>query len=68
MAVAAVMGPVLVLCVLGARFWSGGPAAPVLLAVVAGSSLALFAVLTKGAVGAVSGGFGALLRAPEPTV
>jgi drug/metabolite transporter (DMT)-like permease len=65
MAVAVLMGPVLVLCVLGARIWSGGPAAPVLLAVVAGSSLALFAVLTKGAVGAVSGGFGALLRAPE---
>jgi drug/metabolite transporter (DMT)-like permease len=65
MAVAAVLGPVLVLCVLGARVWSGGRAAPVLLAVVAGSSLALFAVLTKGAVGAVSGGFGALLRAPE---
>jgi drug/metabolite transporter (DMT)-like permease len=65
MAVAVVMGPVLVLCVLGARIWSGGSAAPVLLAVVAGSSLALFAVLTKGAVGAVSGGFGALLRAPE---
>jgi hypothetical protein len=65
MAVAVVMGPVLVLCVLGARVWSGGPAAPVLLAVVAGSSLALFAVLTKGAVGAVSGGFGAFLRAPE---
>ncbi len=65
MIVAVVMGPVLVLCVLGARVWSGGSAAPVLLAVVAGSSLALFAVLTKGAVGAVSGGFGALLRAPE---
>jgi drug/metabolite transporter (DMT)-like permease len=65
MAVAVVLGPILVLCVLGARLWSGGPAAPVLLAVVAGSSLALFAVLTKGAVGAVSGGFGALLRAPE---
>ncbi|MGB6513456.1 DMT family transporter [Mycobacterium sp.] len=65
MAVAVVMGPVLVLCVLAARVWSGGPAAPVLLAVVAGSSLALFAVLTKGAVGAVSGGFGAFLRAPE---
>jgi hypothetical protein len=64
-AVAVVMGPILVLCVLGARIWSGGPVAPVLLAVVAGSSLALFAVLTKGAVGAVSGGFGALLRAPE---
>ncbi|MFZ0228254.1 MAG: DMT family transporter [Mycobacterium sp.] len=65
LAVAVVMGPVLVLCVLGARLWSGGQAAPVLLAVVAGSALALFAVLTKGAVGAVSGGFGAFLRAPE---
>jgi drug/metabolite transporter (DMT)-like permease len=65
MAVGVVLGPVLVLCVLGARVWSGGSAAPVLLAVVAGSSLALFAVLTKGAVGAVSGGFGAFLRAPE---
>jgi len=65
LAVAMVMGPALVLCVLGARVWSGGRAAPVLLAVVAGSALALFAVLTKGAVGAVSGGFGAFLRAPE---
>jgi drug/metabolite transporter (DMT)-like permease len=63
--VAVVMGPVLVLCVLGARVWAGGSAAPVLLAVVAGSSLALFALLTKGAVGAVSGGLGPLLRAPE---
>jgi drug/metabolite transporter (DMT)-like permease len=65
MAVAVIMGPLLVVCVLGARVWSGGSAAPVLLAVVAGSSLALFAVLTKGAVGALSGGLGALLRAPE---
>jgi hypothetical protein len=65
MAVVVVMGPALVLCVLGARVWSGGPAAPVLLAVVAGSSLALFAVLTKGVVEVVEGGFGALLRAPE---
>jgi drug/metabolite transporter (DMT)-like permease len=63
--VAVVLGPVMVLCVLGARVWSDGPAAPVLLAVVAGSSLALFAVLTKGVVEAVGGGFGALLRAPE---
>lgn len=65
LAVAAVMGPALVLCVVGARVWSGGRAAPVLLALVAGSALALFAVLTKGAVGAVSGGVGAFLRAPE---
>jgi hypothetical protein len=62
--VAAVMGPVLVLCVLGARIWPGSVAA-VLLAVVAGSSLALFAVLTKGVIEAGEGGVGALLRAPE---
>jgi drug/metabolite transporter (DMT)-like permease len=65
MVVAAVMGPVLVLCVLGARLWARSVVAPVLLAVVAGSSLALFAVLTKGAVGAAAGGFAAFLRAPE---
>ena len=64
-AVAVVMGPILVACVLGARIWADSVIAPVLLAVVAGSSLALFALLTKGAIGAVSGGFGAFLRAPE---
>jgi hypothetical protein len=37
----------------------------VLLAVVAGSSLALFAVLTKAVVAAAGRGFGALLCAPE---
>jgi len=58
------MGPALVLCVVGARIWSGAVAA-VLLALVAGSSLALFAVLTKGVEEAVHGGLGALLRAPE---
>jgi hypothetical protein len=62
--VALVMGPALVLCVVGARIWSGSIAA-VLLAVVAGSSLALFAVLTKGVVEAAHGGLGAVLRAPE---
>jgi hypothetical protein len=62
--VAIVMGPALVFCVLGARIWSGAAAA-VLLAVVAGSSLALFAVLTKGVVEAVHGGLGSLLRTPE---
>jgi hypothetical protein len=62
--VAIVMGPALVFCVLGARIWSGAVAA-VLLAVVAGSSLALFAVLTKGVVEAAEGGLGAILRAPE---
>jgi drug/metabolite transporter (DMT)-like permease len=59
-----IMGPALVFCVLGARIWSGSVAA-VLLAVVAGSSLALFAVLTKAVVEVVGGGVGAVLRAPE---
>ncbi|MGA8548582.1 MAG: DMT family transporter [Mycobacterium sp.] len=59
-----VMGPALVLCVLGARIWSGVVAA-VLLAVVAGSSLSLFAVLTKGVVEAAHDGLGAVVRAPE---
>src|ERR1700731_1653600 len=58
--VAIVMGPALVFCVLGARIWSGTVAA-VLLAVVAGSSLALFAVLTKGVIDASEKGVGALL-------
>jgi hypothetical protein len=62
--VALIMGPVFVFCVLGARIWSGSVAA-VLLAVVAGSSLALFAVLTKAVVEVVGGGVGALFRAPE---
>ena len=62
--VALVMGPILLFCVVGARIWSGSVAA-VLLAVVAGSSLALFAVLTKAVVEVVRGGIGALLSAPE---
>lgn len=62
--VSAVMGPALVLCVVGARIWSGAVAA-VLLAMVAGSSLALFAVLTKGVVEAGEGGVASLLRTPE---
>src|SRR5271157_652267 len=63
--VAVVMGPLLVACVLGARIWKGRPVAAVLLAVVAGSSLALFAVLTKGVVEVAEDGLGAVLRAPE---
>jgi hypothetical protein len=63
--VALIMGPALVFCVLGARIWHGSVAA-VLLAVVAGSSLALFAVLTKAVVEVgLRGGVGALLRTPE---
>jgi drug/metabolite transporter (DMT)-like permease len=63
--VALVLGPALVLCVLGARVWTGRPVAAVLLAVVAGSSLALFAVLTKGVVEVAEAGPGAVVSAPE---
>jgi hypothetical protein len=64
--VALVMGPALVVCVLAARICAGRPVAAVLLAVVAGSSLALFAVLTKGVVEVLEDdGFGAVLRSPE---
>ncbi|BBZ38637.1 DMT family transporter [Mycobacterium conspicuum] len=63
--VAAVMGPVLVVCVVAARIWTGRPVAAILLAVVAGSSLALFAVLTKGIVEIGEGGVGAVLTSWE---
>jgi drug/metabolite transporter (DMT)-like permease len=63
--VAATMTPALVVCVLAARIWPARQAAAVLLAVVAGSSLAVFAVLTKGVVEVLEGGLGAALRAPE---
>ncbi len=62
--VAVVLGPALVVCVLGARVCSG-PLAAVLLAVVSASSWALFAVLTKGVVEVFRDGPGAVLRAPE---
>ncbi|KZS81596.1 hypothetical protein A4G29_19500 [Mycobacterium kansasii] len=63
--VAAVLGPALGLCVLGARILADRPAAAVLLAVVSGSSLALFAVLTKGIVDVLEHGTDNLLRTPE---
>ena len=63
--VALVMGPALGLCLLGARIWSDRPSAAILLAAVSGSSLALFAVLTKGIVDVLEHGAGQLLRTPE---
>jgi len=63
--VAAVLGPPLVLCLLGARIWSDRPIAAVLLAAVAGSLLAVFAVLMKGIVDIVEHDPGHLLRAPQ---
>jgi drug/metabolite transporter (DMT)-like permease len=62
--VVAVIGPALVLCVLGARIWSG-PTRAVLLGVVSGSLWGLFSVLTKGVVDQLGDGIWALLRTPE---
>jgi drug/metabolite transporter (DMT)-like permease len=63
-AVIAVLGPALVLCVAGARIWSG-PVSAVLLAVVSGALWGVFAVLTKGVVDRLDDGLWALLRTPE---
>jgi hypothetical protein len=54
----------MVLCVVGARIWSG-PVSAVLLAVVSGALWGLFAVLTKGVVDRLDDGLLALLRTPE---
>jgi drug/metabolite transporter (DMT)-like permease len=63
-AVIAVLGPALVLCVVGARIWAG-PISAVLLALVSGALWGLFAVLTKGVVDRLDDGLWALLRTPE---
>ncbi|MGE5694167.1 MAG: DMT family transporter [Candidatus Sericytochromatia bacterium] len=63
-AVVAVLGPALVLCVIGARIWSGSVSA-VLLALVSGSLWGVFAVLTKGVVDQLDDGVLAVLRTPE---
>jgi hypothetical protein len=63
--VAAIAGPLAALCLLGARLWPDGVIAAVLLAALSGASLALFAVLVKGAVDAAKGGILAVLATPE---
>jgi len=63
--VAIVIGPALVLCLLGARIWSDRPVAALLLAAVAGSLLAVFAVLMKGVVDIIEHGAGQLWHTPE---
>jgi hypothetical protein len=63
--VALVLGPPLVLCLLGARIWSDRPAAALLLAAVAGSLLAVFSVLMKGVVDVIEHRAGQLWHTPE---
>jgi len=63
--VIAVLGPVLALCMVGARRLAGRPAAAVLLGVVSGALWGVFAVLTKGVVDRFGHGVWAVLSAPE---
>lgn len=62
--VLAVLGPALVLCVIGARIWSGNAGA-VLLALVSGTLWGVFAVLVKGVVDRLDDGLWAVLQLPE---
>ncbi|UXA10295.1 DMT family transporter [Mycobacterium sp. SMC-8] len=68
LAVALVLGPALLLCVIGATVWSG-PVSAVLMAVVSGALWGLFAVLTKAVVHRLDvtsvAGVLELLRTPE---
>ncbi|KAA0112411.1 DMT family transporter [Mycolicibacterium sp. P1-5] len=59
------LGPLLVLCLVGARVFSGKPVAAVLLGLVAGSLWGLFAVLMKGVVDQLDHGIFAVLKLPE---
>jgi len=59
-----VMGPPLVLCLLGARIWRNRPVAAILLAAVAGSLLAVFAVQMKGIVDVIEHDPDTLWRTP----
>ncbi|OJZ67957.1 hypothetical protein BRW65_25855 [Mycobacterium paraffinicum] len=62
--VALVMGPALILCVIGARMFPGAVGA-LLLGLMSGSLWGLFSVLTKGVVDQLDRGIPALLRLPE---
>lgn len=63
--VVAVLGPGLVLCMVGARMLAGRPAAAVLLGLASGALWGVFAVLTKGVVNRLGHGLWAVLGAPE---
>jgi drug/metabolite transporter (DMT)-like permease len=62
--VALVMGPALILCLIGSRMFSGSVSA-LLLGLMSGSLWGLFSVLTKGVVGQLGHGIPELLGTPE---
>lgn len=63
-AVAVVLGPLLVVCVVAGRIW-GGAAAAVLFALVSGSLWGIFAVLAKEVVARLGAGGWVVTRTPE---
>ncbi|BBY25387.1 DMT family transporter [Mycobacterium stomatepiae] len=63
-AVAVVLGPLLLACVIAGRRW-GGAVAALLYALVSGSLWGIFAVLAKEVVARLGEGGGAVLRTPE---
>lgn len=63
-AVIVVLGPVLILCLIGAGIVKG-PASAVLLGFVSGALWGVFAVLTKGVVDRLDDGLWAVVRNPE---
>jgi drug/metabolite transporter (DMT)-like permease len=65
LAVGAVLGPLLVLCIVGAQIWSGRTISAMLLACVSGALWGVFAILTKGVVDRLGDGVWELLRTPE---
>ncbi|MCF6387877.1 DMT family transporter [Mycobacterium sp. MBM] len=65
LAVGAVLGPLLVGCIVGARIWSGRTISAMLLACVSGALWGVFAILTKGVVDRLGDGVWELLATPE---
>jgi drug/metabolite transporter (DMT)-like permease len=65
LAVGAVLGPLLALCIVGARMLAGRKISAILLACVSGALWGLFAILTKGVVDLLGDGIWKVLRTPE---
>lgn len=65
LAVGAVLGPLIALCIIGARVLAPRKVSAILLACVSGALWGLFAILTKGVVDRLGDGIWEVLRAPE---
>ncbi len=65
LAAGAVLGPLLALCIVGARMLAGRKISAILLACVSGALWGLVAILTKGVVDRLGDGIWEVLRTPE---